>query len=138
MVTIQSAPVVAVINMHVEIVDMLQMALEDEGFHAVGRTIPQLEYGDQSLLTFLDEHDPQVIIYDVSPPYPENWERFQVAREVEVFKGRRVMLTTTDPQALEKLVGPTDAFPIFSKPFELDALLRAVRDAVRGSDPQAP
>ena len=32
MVTTESAPVIAVINMHVEIVDMLQMALQGEGF----------------------------------------------------------------------------------------------------------
>ncbi len=125
---------IAVINMHVEIVDMLQLALEDEGFRSVGRTIPELERGDQSLLGFLDEHDPRVIIYDVSPPYPENWERFQTAREVQVFRGRTVMLTTTDHDSLERLIGPTESFVIFSKPFELGALLDAVREAVQQTD----
>ena len=136
MATIESAPVVAIINMNVEIVDMLRMALSDAGFRTVGKTIPELEHGDQSLLAFLDEHNPQVVIYDVSPPYPRNWERFQVAREIEVFKGRPVMLTTTDPRKLEQLVGPTDAFQVFSKPFDLDELLDAVHAATTGNEPQ--
>jgi DNA-binding NtrC family response regulator len=129
-VAVELAPVVAVINMHVEIVDMLQMALQDEGFRTVGKTIPELERGDQSLLNFLDEHNPRVIIYDVSPPYPQNWERFQVAREVALFKGRQVVLTTTDQDALERLIGPTEVYPIFSKPFELNTLMQAIRQIV--------
>ncbi len=130
--TVGSAPIVAVINMHIEIVDMLQMALQDEGFRSVGKTIPELERSEQSLLNFLDEHDPRVIIYDVSPPYPQNWERFQVAREVALFRGRHVVLTTTDPDALERLIGPTESYPIFSKPFELDTLIQAIRRFVEG------
>ncbi len=136
MAIIESAPVVAVINMNIEIVDMLRMALSDAGFRTVGKTIPELEHGDQSLLAFLDEHNPQVVIYDVSPPFSRSWERFQVAREIEVFKGRPVMLTTTDPRGLEQLVGPTEALQVFSKPFDMDKLLDAVHAATIGTEPQ--
>jgi len=72
---IESTPVVAVINMNIEIVDMLRMALSDAGFRTVGKTIPELEHGDQSLLAFLDEHNPQVVIYDVSPPFSRSSRR---------------------------------------------------------------
>ncbi|MHB8575004.1 MAG: response regulator [Dehalococcoidia bacterium] len=134
MVAARPRSVIAVINSSPDVVDMLELALQDEGYHTVGATLGELLQSEQSLLTFLDEHDPHLIIYDVSPPYPRNWDRFQVVREVETFRNRRVMLTTTDKNALDRLIGPTDSYEVFSKPFELDILLSAVRQAVSSED----
>jgi DNA-binding response OmpR family regulator len=130
MVVVQSDAVIAVINNDPEIVAMLETVLRDEGYQTVGATLPDFRDGEQSLLSFLDEHDPRLIIFDVSPPYPETWERFLVLREVATFSRRRVFLTTTDKRALEALIGPNGSFEIFSKPFEIDVLLSAIRRAV--------
>ena len=66
-------PVIAVFNSSNDTVEMLRTALEQEGFQTVVGHIPDLKKGELDLLSFIAQHDPGVIVYDISPPYEPNW-----------------------------------------------------------------
>jgi len=121
-----AAPLVAVVNESAETVVMLRMALEDEGLETVGESLVDFGNDPTRLLSYFEEHDPALIVYDVAPPYAESWRAFKRVRDSESIRSRPVLLTTTDQQALADVVGPADAVEVLRKPFELDAFLRIV------------
>lgn len=46
-----------------------------------------------------------MIVYDVSIPYEKNWAFLRLLLDSESMRGRKVVLTTTNKQRLEELVG---------------------------------
>jgi DNA-binding NtrC family response regulator len=119
--------VVAVINSNADTVEMLRLALQQAGFESVTAHIEEIKRG---LLDCLKEHDPRVVIYDIPPPYDQNWEFLKLLRMTEAMRDRAVVVTTTHKGHLEKLVGPTDAIEIVGKPYDLDQVIRAVQQGV--------
>jgi CheY-like chemotaxis protein len=124
-------PLIAIMNTAIETIDLLRELLQDEGFAVVATYVVELKRGDQDLAAFFAAHRPQAVIYDVALPYQENWDFFR--EQVLPASGlaeARFVLTTTNKAVLERLVGPTPAIELVGKPFDLDALLSAVRQAV--------
>ncbi len=68
-----------------------------------------------------------MIIYDIAPPYEENWKFFQLIKGAKAAEGRQFVLTTTNRAALEQFVGEIDAIEIIGKPFDLDEVLTTVK-----------
>jgi len=68
-----------------------------------------------------------VIVYDIAPPYEENWQFLQLVKDAQQAQGRQFVLTTTNKAVLERLVGQTDAIEIIGKPFDLDEIVTAVK-----------
>jgi DNA-binding NtrC family response regulator len=122
--------VVAVINSNADTVEMLRVALQLEGFESVTAHIEEIKRGLLDFPRFLEEHDPRVVIYDIPPPYDQNWEFLKLLRTTDAMRDRAVVVTTTHKGHLEQLVGPTDAIEIVGKPYDLDQVIRAVRQAV--------
>ncbi len=122
-------PVVAVINTSEEVITMLSMALDEEGFSVVGQLTRTVNFKREelSLQQFLADHQPQVVLWDIAPPYEENWAYFQSVQQGGAFSGRGVVLTTTNKRVLEQLVGATGAIEIVGKPYDLDQIVGAVR-----------
>jgi DNA-binding response OmpR family regulator len=121
-------PVVAVFNASEDTVDLLMEFFGQQGFCAVGRTWPAREpLTPHAAREFISQHRPHVVVFDVSLPYEENWERF---REFQSLAGERhipVVLTTTNRDALNQFIGPAEALEIIGKPYDLDQVLVAVR-----------
>jgi len=42
---------------------------------------PRLQRGRQDFVAFLTTYRPQMIVYDLAPPYEENWQFFQLVRQ---------------------------------------------------------
>jgi hypothetical protein len=57
-------------------------------------------------------HRPAVIVYDVAPPYKENWNVLQLLCEIPQVADIPMVLTAVNKTALESVVGKTDAFEI--------------------------
>ncbi|UQA57491.1 response regulator [Polyangium aurulentum] len=127
-----SSPCIAIINDYWDYIEILSLHLEQRGYRAVGALMPELaKDGPRGASRFLEEHDPDVIIFDVAPPYVEHIRYLESFRPVEVDKGRKFVLTTTWPFALQGYRGTDGVVALFGKPFRVDALLAAVDNALR-------
>ena len=123
-------PLVGVFNTSVELAELLEAALTDEGYRTTALFTHEVKRGQVDLEAFFKEHDARVVIYDIAIPYEENWRLFHQILRTPAAEGRRFILTTTNKAALDELVGETSALEIVGKPFDLNLLLDAVRRAV--------
>jgi hypothetical protein len=67
-------PCVAVFNSSDEVVEMLRIVLEQAGFAVVTGHISEIKSAKLDVAAMVAQHDPTVIVYDVSPPYDRNWQ----------------------------------------------------------------
>jgi two-component system response regulator (stage 0 sporulation protein F) len=123
---------VAILNTNDDMLRLLQSMVEAAGFTSVGAHVDEVGRSADTLQEFLRRHDPQVVLYDVSPPYAENWATFVWVRDAELSRGpsRRFLVTTTNKQALEERVGPTDAIELVGERVDRDAIVAAIRRAM--------
>ena len=119
-------PKVAVVNSSEDTVEMLRTLLEREGWETVQGHVDEFKRGRVDFLNFLEVHDPGVIVWDVPPPYDQNWAFLRLVRSSRAMEGRVVIVTTTNKSALERFVGPTDALEIFSKPYDVELLVQSL------------
>ena len=121
-------PVVAVFNASEDTVDLLTEFFEQQGFRAVGRTWPARKpLTPHAAREFMSQHQPHVVVFDVSLPYEQNWERFREFQELAGERQVPVVLTTTNRDALNQFIESAGALEIFGKPYDLDQVLLAVR-----------
>jgi len=121
---------VAVIHTSEDTLRVLQQWLELEGIVSVGGYVTDFRQGRGSLRAFLSEHDPQVIIWDLSIPYAENWAYWLQVRDLPEMAGRQYVITTTNERAVAELVGTNPAYEIVGKPFDLERLAEVVRQGL--------
>lgn len=119
-----AGPLIAVMNSSRDLVDLLQTALEDDGFRTV-TNVSTIAAADVEPLAFLREHQPAAVIYSISPPYRESWDILQQVRQQ--WQGGRFLITTTNVGALRGIVGANDALELIGKPFDLDVITQALR-----------
>jgi DNA-binding NtrC family response regulator len=121
-------PVVAVLNSNDDTVEMLRIMLESEGMLAVSAHLDAIKRGELDFGNFLREHDPQVIIFDVAPPYDRTWLHL---RAVDSAQGRTFVLTTTNKERLDEITHPDqETFEIVGKPYDLQLIIEAVKKAL--------
>ncbi len=91
-----------------------------------------LKKGNVDFVQFLVRHDPQVVIFDISPPYAENWHFFKTIQNVKAMDGRGLVLTTTNKNRLDEVVGAdSTAIEIVGKPYDLQQITAAITAALR-------
>jgi CheY-like chemotaxis protein len=125
-----SASVVAVINTSPDTVALLTTVLECAGFVTVFGYTHDIRDGRMDLGAFIRQHQPQVIVYDIAPPYEQNWRFFEHLRET-ILKGRVFVITSTNAARVEGLAGRTPRiYEVVGKPLDLDAIVAAAREAL--------
>ena len=124
-------PVVAVLNSNDDVVELLRMAIEQAGLVVVSTHIVAVRRGDGSLLDFVHEHDPDVVVNDLVPPYDRGWRFLEHLREKSM-RGRRFVITSTNPKRAAELADTSeDIYEILGKPYDIDRIVDAVREAAR-------
>ena len=118
---------VAVINSSEDAIAAIAMALEDAGFATRTAHVSDFRDDDAKLAEFLAGRT-DIVLWDVAWPYSRNWEHLQRVRPMLTDGGRRLLVTTTNREALDRFVGSTDAIEILSKPFSIDALIASIKD----------
>ena len=123
-------PVVGIANTNEDIIELLRMVMEREGFATAVIHLVDIKNGRADFSEFLDKHDPAAIVFDIPPPYDDNWTFVSTLRKLPTMEGRGVVITTTHKAHLEKLVGPTGAVEIIGKPNDTQQVLEAVKREV--------
>jgi DNA-binding NarL/FixJ family response regulator len=123
-------PVVAIINTNPDLVELLKVRIEAAGLVTLVIHIADIRAG-LDLGAVLDQHQPQVIVYDVVMPYDRNWRFLQHLRETTL-RNYRFVLTTPNGTALARLVGRDERiYEVLDDHVHIDAIVQAVREAVR-------
>jgi CheY-like chemotaxis protein len=120
-----SSRVIAIFNTNPEVLELVRESLQQAGFQAVVAYIDDLKRGRLDMIQFVEEHEPDVIVYDVAPPYDTNWTFLRLMRNSKVMSGRAFVVTTTNKRALEDLIGPNDAVELLCKPYDLQQIVDA-------------
>lgn len=124
--------VVAVINTSPDTVEMLRTTLERAGFVVITGFTFDIRDGRLDIDAFVTRHQPRVVVYDVAPPYDQNWRLFQHLRGLESMEARRFVITSTNPKHLERLAGRDERiYEIVGRPLDLDAVVTAVKEAFK-------
>ena len=113
-------PCVAIFNTSPDTVDMLRLVLQNEGFVVVGAFTYDVRDGQVDIEALVRQHQPDLVIYDVAPPYQKNWIELQHMRTMPVFAGVKFMITTTNAKHVRDIAGEgTELFEIVGKPYDL-------------------
>jgi CheY-like chemotaxis protein len=121
--------IVAIFNTNPEVLDLVREALQQAGFATVIAHIDDLKRGRIDMIQFVEEHKPDVIVYDVAPPYDTNWTFLRLMRNSKVMQGRGFVVTTTNKRALDELIGPSDVVELLCKPYDLQQIVDSVSAA---------
>jgi hypothetical protein len=79
----------------------------------------------------LEQHTPEVIVYDVVAPFERSWRFLQHLRET-AFQGHRFVLTSPNAGALQRVIGKDErVYEIIDDGTNIDAIVQAVREASR-------
>src|SRR3954469_16888133 len=71
---------VAIFNASDDTVDMLQELLKTNGFATINGHVSDVKRGAVDILSLIRDHRPQVILWDISPPYDKNWTFLKLLR----------------------------------------------------------
>jgi DNA-binding response OmpR family regulator len=125
-------PVVALFNASDDTVEMVRRMLDASDFSClVGCHFSDLKKGRIDFARYLAEHQPEVVIIDVSPPYAENWQFLTTLRESNAMNGRGLVVTTTNKSRLDETAGrDSEALEIVGKPYDLDQIKLAIHAAL--------
>jgi DNA-binding response OmpR family regulator len=126
--------IVALFNASDDTIDMIQALLTQAGGAQtlVWCHFADLKKGIIDFKRYLNKHNPEVVIFDISPPYDENWQFFKSMRDSEVMKGRGSVLTTTNKARLDEVLGSdSDALEVVGRPQDLTQIRAAITAETR-------
>ena len=84
---------------------------------------------------YMGKHNPEVVIFDLSPPYDQNWIFFKTMRDAATMKGRGVVLTTTNKNRLDEVLGEdSHALEVVGKPKDLQQIDAAIKAETRKAE----
>jgi CheY-like chemotaxis protein len=127
----KSLPSITVFNSSAETIEILKIALEEQGYSVSTGHVADVKKGQLDVIDFVEEHQPDVIIYDVAIPYEENWRFLRLLQSSDALKDAKWVITTTHRKRLEELVGECgEVYEVVGKPYDLIQITNAVKSAL--------
>jgi DNA-binding response OmpR family regulator len=121
--------IVALFNASDDTIDMIQKLLTESG---IAQTLiwchfADLKKGIVDFRKYLAKHNPELVIFDISPPYDENWTFFKTMRDSDAMNGRGSVLTTTNKNRLDEVLGQdSHALEVVGRPEDLRQIAAAI------------
>lgn len=125
------AQVVALFNTNPDLLDIVRLGLERAGFIVVVGHVHDIRTGSLDLGPFIDQHRPKVIVYDLVMPYDRNWAFMKHVREHPMMSGRQFVITTPNQRAARAVVGRDEQVHEVVSDEDVDAIILAVREALK-------
>src|SRR5688572_895576 len=128
---------VAVINSTPDAVEMLRDAFDGAGYTVVSCFTHDIRDGKIDLDSFMRQHRPRVIVYDLAPPYERNFRLFEHVRSMSACKDAHFIITSMNPPRVEGMVGrDQQVYEVVDRADALNRLIQAVREATRARPTQ--
>jgi DNA-binding response OmpR family regulator len=123
----RASTVIAILNTSPDTIELLRLSLQRAGFVVVSAFTFDVRDGRVDLEAFVRQHKPRVIVYDIAPPYEENWRLFQHLCRLDVFDQSSFVLTSVNTARVRDVAGAAiDIHEVVGKPFDLDEVVEAV------------
>src|ERR1700722_4297219 len=122
--------IVALFNASDDTIDMIQKLLTTSKSDQtlIWCHFADLKKGIVDFAKYMDKHNPEVVIFDLSPPYDENWKFFKTMRDSKVMKERGMVLTTTNKDRLDEVLGEdSHALEVVGKNTDLQQIDAAIK-----------
>jgi DNA-binding NtrC family response regulator len=130
-------PVVAIFNTSPDTVELLRIVLENAGFVVISAYTHDLREAKVDIEGIVRQYAPQLIIYDIAPPYDKNWRQFLITAAMPALRNINFLITTTNARHVQAIAGADQTiYEIVGKPYDLDILVGAVKDVVKVSSDQ--
>ena len=125
--------VAAVFNTSYDVIEMIRHTLQQAGIVVVSAFTHEVRDGALDIESFIRQHDPRVIVYDIAPPYEANWRLFEHFQALPVMAGRQFVLTSPNAVQVAKVASKfkQPIYEVVGKPLDLTQLVRAVKEASR-------
>jgi hypothetical protein len=117
--------IVALFNASDDTIDMIQTILKkgDGAQTLVWCHFADLKKGIVDVAQWLSKHNPEVVVFDISPPYDENWRYYKTMRDSDGMRGRGSVLTTTNKNRLDEVLGSdSHALEVVGKTKDLELI----------------
>jgi CheY-like chemotaxis protein len=101
---------------------------------SAGFAVAEASFSPDDLETAIHRSRPDVIVYDVSYPFRENWSQCQQLLRREALSDIPVVITTSEQHELRRTVGVVAAVELFKRPDDVTELRQAVRRAIEAPD----
>src|SRR5947207_5893269 len=98
-------PVVAIFNSSDDMIELLRLEFERHDFVVLSAQVSEVRRGTIDLKSMLDQHKPQVIVYDLIPPYDRQWQFLDHLRQTSPLNGIPFVITSTNEKAARELSG---------------------------------
>ena len=132
-----AAGIVALFNVSDDTIDMVQKLLTAAGSEQtlIWCHFADLKKGIVDFGKYMDKHNPEVVIFDLSPPYDENWKFFKTMRDAKTMQGRGIVLTTTNKARLDEVLGEdSHALEVVGRPKDLQQIDAAIKAETRKAE----
>ena len=129
--------IVALFNASDDTVDMIQKLLTNAGDAQtlIWCHFADLKKGIVDFDKYVGKHNPEVVIFDISPPYDENWQFFKTMRDSKTMKGRGSILTTTNKVRLDEVLGAdSHAVEVVGRPKDLREIDAAIKSETKKAE----
>jgi CheY-like chemotaxis protein len=128
---VPSRPLIAVFNSSDDLVELLRILLENSGFVVVTGHINDLRKGKLDLQSFVTQHKPRAVLYDLIPPYDRQWAFVDHLRQTSPLKEIPFVITSTNAKMAKELAGRSEhVVEVLGRPFEFDQVVAAIRKAI--------
>jgi len=125
-----AAGIVALFNASDDTINMVQKLLTESSSDQtlICCHFADLKKGVIDFRRYKDKHNPEVAIFDLSPPYDENWAFFKTMRDSDAMQGRGLVLTTTNKMRLDEVLGDNSfALEIVGRTADLAQINAAIK-----------